>query len=860
MPLASHLRCVALALGISTALGCANHNQPAPRAESLDPGLSRVAGTRGDALPAQWWTLYQDPGLNHLVAAALRHNRDLAAADAHARALLGHLRGAQGERWPRTEVGYGYQYGRDGDDQTLAEATDEDLRSQWKHTARLDLSYQLDLWGEVRARIAAAKADAEAAQAARDLLRVSVASQTTLAYVRACALARRAEVQRRSVGLLDASLALSERQLAAGLSSELQRRRLLALRERTRAALPMLEARRRAALYELALLSGRSPRQLDAPAATCAGIPQLRRALPTGDGWSLLARRPDVRAAERRLAAADARRALAEAELYPRISFAVGAETSAATLAGLGASGALAYAAGPLLSWRFPNRESARGRLDSAAAERDAALARFDGAVLGALREVERALALYAACRPPACPRRAAPRLPVGAQQLSRRRPRCPRAARQPTQPGRRPGAPGRRRDARRRAPGRTVPGSRRRLASRSQPLPSGKRTMNQAIREPIEHTTGETMPAATRRRRTWLLGGLAGAIALAALLAWWWSSGRFLEGTDDAYVRADWVAVSAQVSGYVAEVLVADDADVQAGDLLLRLDPRDFRQRLRAAEAREAAAQAALEAQRAKLETLDRQRLEQAQTISRARADGEAARAEWRRAETDWRRYRQLADEHATSRQRLENADAVHQRARAAARRASAEEGRQRAARDVLKSRRREAEAALAQRQAELQEAAAARELARHALDDTEIRAPFAGRVGQRKVRLRQYVTPGLPLLAVVPLEQAYVVANYKETQLERIRPGQPVELEVDTFGRRWRGRVDSVAPASGAVFALLPPDNATGNFTKIVQRFPVRIRLDADAAERGRLLPGMSVIATVDTREPDGASADER
>ncbi|HIE0043326.1 TPA: HlyD family efflux transporter periplasmic adaptor subunit [Pseudomonas aeruginosa] len=363
---------------------------------------------------------------------------------------------------------------------------------------------------------------------------------------------------------------------------------------------------------------------------------------------------------------------------------------------------------------------------------------------------------------------------------------------------------------------------------------------MNQAIREPIEHTTGETMPAATRRRRTWLLGGLAGAIALAALLAWWWSSGRFLEGTDDAYVRADWVAVSAQVSGYVAEVLVADDADVQAGDLLLRLDPRDFRQRLRAAEAREAAAQAALEAQRAKLETLDRQLLEQAQTISRARADGEAARAEWRRAETDWRRYRQLADEHATSRQRLENADAAHQRARAAARRASAEEGRQ--------------------RQAELQEAAAARELARHALDDTEIRAPFAGRVGQRKVRLRQYVTPGLPLLAVVPLEQAYVVANYKETQLERIRPGQPVELEVDTFGRRWRGRVDSVAPASGAVFALLPPDNATGNFTKIVQRFPVRIRLDADAAERGRLLPGMSVIATVDTREPDGASADER
>ncbi|MBG4704659.1 TolC family protein, partial [Pseudomonas aeruginosa] len=127
-----------------------------------------------------------------------------------------------------------------------------------------------------------------------------------------------------------------------------------------------------------------------------AGIPHPRRARPPGAGGRRRARRPDGRAAERRLAAADARRALAEAELYPRISFAVGAETSAATLAGLGGSGALAYAAGPLLSWRFPTRESARGRLDSAAAERDAALARFDGAVLGALREVERALALYA--------------------------------------------------------------------------------------------------------------------------------------------------------------------------------------------------------------------------------------------------------------------------------------------------------------------------------------------------------------------------------------------------------------------------------------------------------------------------------
>ncbi len=122
---------------------------------------------------------------------------------------------------------------------------------------------------------------------------------------------------------------------------------------------------------------------------------------------------------------------------------------------------------------------------------------------------------------------------------------------------------------------------------------------------------------------------------------------------------------------------------------------------------------------------------------------------------------------------------------------------------------------------------------------------------VGQRKVRQQQYVTPGLPLLAVVPIAQAYVVANFKETQLAHLRPGQPVRLEVDTFGQHWQGTVDSVSPGSGAVFALLPPDNATGNFTKIVQRFPVRIHLAPEPQGVPRLLPGMSVIATVDTRE---------
>ncbi len=169
--------------------------------------------------------------------------------------------------------------------------------------------------------------------------------------------------------------------------------------------------------------------------------------------------------------------------------------------------------------------------------------------------------------------------------------------------------------------------------------------------------------------------------------------------------------------------------------------------------------------------------------------------------------------------------------------------------------------EARVGQARGDLQRMQARRDQARLDLSYCELRAPFDGLVGRRQLRVGAYVTPGSALLAVVPLQQAYVVGNFQETQLTHVSPGQAVEIRVDTFpGEVLRGHVDSIAPATGLSFAPIAPDNATGNFTKIVQRFPVRIRLDTDAAERGRLLPGMSVIATVDTREPDGASADER
>ncbi len=355
MPLASHLRCVALALGISTALGCANRNptratRGKPRPWPVEGGGNprrRAARPVVDALPGPWaGTTWWPP--------RCRHNRDLAAADAHARALLGHLRGAQGERWPRTEVGYGYQYGRDGDDQTLAEATDEELRSRWKHTARLDLSYQLDLWGEVRARIAAAKADAEAAQAARDLLRVSVASQTTPRL--------RPRLRPGATGRGTTPIGRPARREPGAERTPARRRPFQRAAATPAAGLARADPRRAAdargaaargtlrtgaAQRALAAPVGRSCRDLRRHTATAPCPAHRRRLEPAGAPPG----RPRGRApARRRRRPARA----GQAELYPRISFAVGAETSAATLAGLGGSGAQPTRPVLLLSWRFP--------------------------------------------------------------------------------------------------------------------------------------------------------------------------------------------------------------------------------------------------------------------------------------------------------------------------------------------------------------------------------------------------------------------------------------------------------------------------------------------------------------------------
>ncbi|NMX64883.1 HlyD family secretion protein [Pseudomonas sp. WS 5079] len=372
---------------------------------------------------------------------------------------------------------------------------------------------------------------------------------------------------------------------------------------------------------------------------------------------------------------------------------------------------------------------------------------------------------------------------------------------------------------------------------------------MNQAVEPAILQSTPSLMQ---RHRRALLTGAsLATLLGLGLFAGYWWQWGRFLEETDDAYVRADWVAISPRIAGYVAQVLVEDNQPVKAGDVLVRLDERDFIEQLHSTEAKLQQARAAATARQSSLHTLDARLGEQQQRIVQAQAALSSSEAEAHRARLDFLRYRDLVDQQIATRERLETASAGQAKALAAVTEARAQVARQQAQCQVLQARRQQAQARIAQSQARVGEAQAKLALARNALNDTAIRAPFDGVVGQRKVRRQQYVMPGLPLLAVVPVEQAYVIANYKETQLQHMAPGQSVDIAVDSFsGQHWRGQVESIAPGSGAVFALLPPDNATGNFTKIVQRFAVKIRLVTDAANAPVILPGMSVIATVDTR----------
>jgi len=335
--------------------------------------------------------------------------------------------------------------------------------------------------------------------------------------------------------------------------------------------------------------------------------------------------------------------------------------------------------------------------------------------------------------------------------------------------------------------------------------------------------------------------------IALGAWGGWrWWHDWRFLQSTDDAYVQSDISLISPKIEGYVKEVKVRDNEAVAAGQVLFVIDDRDFAARLAQAEAAIATTEATIATYQSRLKY-------QRAMIEQAAAAMQATEADTTRAQLDFKRYATLVTGDFASRQRYESAEADARKADASlakARAALAAEQNQLA---VLDSQKREEEARLMQARAALR-------LARNDLDNTVIRAPVAGVAGNRAGQVGQYVKPGTQLLSVVPLPKIYVTANFKETQLTRMQPGQAAEIFIDAYpDHKVTGRIESFAPASGSQFSLLPPDNATGNFTKIVQRVPVRIALPADAPVARFLRPGLSVTVTVDTRAESDVEAQD-
>jgi membrane fusion protein (multidrug efflux system) len=332
-------------------------------------------------------------------------------------------------------------------------------------------------------------------------------------------------------------------------------------------------------------------------------------------------------------------------------------------------------------------------------------------------------------------------------------------------------------------------------------------------------------------------------AVGIGALViggAWgvhWWLVGRFIESTDDAYLQADSVTIAPKVSGYIVEVYVADNQFVPAGAPLARLDSRHYQAALDQLTATTAARKADIARSEADL-------LLQRANIAQARAQLEGARANETYALAQIRRYEPLVSAGAETGERLAELRNAHSQA-------AATSAADKAALDSAERQIGATQAQILQARAQLEAAAANAETARLDAEDTVVKSSIAGRVGDRTARVGQYVQPGTRLMTIVPIQDIYLDANFKETQIGLMRAGQPATIHVDALsGADLHGTVASFSPGTGSEFALLPPQNATGNFTKIVQRVPVRIHVDAGEEARKVLVPGLSVTVKVDTR----------
>jgi membrane fusion protein, multidrug efflux system len=356
----------------------------------------------------------------------------------------------------------------------------------------------------------------------------------------------------------------------------------------------------------------------------------------------------------------------------------------------------------------------------------------------------------------------------------------------------------------------------------------------------PVADGSQAAPAAAGNHRRRRLLVAIAAALAVGAA-GWygdhWLTVGRFIVSTDDAYVRAHNTTLAAKVSGYLASVEVEDNSFVHAGDVIARIDDGDFVLAVDSARDKVATQQAAVE-------RIGRQIVAQQANVEQTKAQLASAQAARTQTASEYERQQALASKEFASRQTLEKVLAARDQAVAGVDSARAALEAAQANVDVLKAQQQEAARTLD----ELKTALAKAE---RDLSFTVIRAPIDAALGNRAVQTGDYVQPGQRLASLVPLDEVYIDANFKETQLARLQPGQSVDISIDALpGDTVHGTIDSVSPASGSVFSLLPPDNATGNFTKIVQRLPVRIRVPAEVAKQQVLRPGMSVVVSVNTK----------
>ena len=354
--------------------------------------------------------------------------------------------------------------------------------------------------------------------------------------------------------------------------------------------------------------------------------------------------------------------------------------------------------------------------------------------------------------------------------------------------------------------------------------------------------------PAAPRSgRRKLVLMGIVTLLALAAAAygVHYFLVGRFFVSTDDAYVRANSTTLGARVSGHIAAILPGDNAVVRAGEVIFKIDDGDYRIAVDAARTK-------IATQQATIDRIGRQVTALESAVEQAKAQLASADAGLKRAGLDFDRQQALNTKGFASRATFEVSEAGRDQGMAAVKSAQAAYDAARDNVEVTRAQQAEARAQLAELQTSLAKA-------ERDLDFTTVRAPVDGTFSNRLVNTGDFIVVGQRLGNVVPLNDVFIDANFKETQLKRIRPGQPVTISVDAYGhRKFAGVVDSISPAAGSVFTLLPPDNATGNFTKIVQRLPVRVRVPKDVAKQNLLRAGMSVYTTVDTTAATDAESE--